>query len=385
MARTQFREVQVSSSFILLAALLAVIIAIGGGSALYMEHHGHIVSGMSNQIVWGMPHVFAIFLIVAASGALNVASLASVFNSKPLKPESRLSGLLAIAMLMGGLAVLVLDLGRADRLDVAMTHYNFKSIFAWNIFLYTGFLVIVGAYLIVQMTRAWEQHTKKVGLLAFVWRLTLTTGTGSIFGWLFARAAYNSAVMAPLFIAMSLAYGMAVYNLVRQAARPVDDEMIPRMGRLLGMFVAATLYFTAIQHLTNAYAAGRFGVEKFLLWDGGVYPLLFWGVQVVLGGLIPLALVFKPNTGRPCIVMASILVILGGVAQVYVIVIGAQAYPLTLFPGMEVSSAFHDGAVASYSPSWPEIGLGLGGMALALAITMAGLKLLRILPVSKPA
>ena len=24
-----------------------------------------------------------------------------------------------------------------------MTHYNFKSVFAWNIFLYTGFVVVV--------------------------------------------------------------------------------------------------------------------------------------------------------------------------------------------------------------------------------------------------
>ncbi len=45
-----------------------------------MEHHGHVVTGMNNQIVWGMPHVFAIFLIVAASGVLNVASIGSVFG-----------------------------------------------------------------------------------------------------------------------------------------------------------------------------------------------------------------------------------------------------------------------------------------------------------------
>ena len=45
-----------------------------------------------------------------------------------------LSALLAIALLMGGLMVLMLDLGRPDRLIVAMTHFNFKSIFAMNIF-----------------------------------------------------------------------------------------------------------------------------------------------------------------------------------------------------------------------------------------------------------
>ena len=32
--------------------------------------HGHVITGMDNQVVWGLPHVFAIFMIVAASGVL---------------------------------------------------------------------------------------------------------------------------------------------------------------------------------------------------------------------------------------------------------------------------------------------------------------------------
>ena len=63
-----------------LLAILAVIIGIGGAAALYMEHQGHWVTGMTNSVVWGTPHVFAVFLIVAASGALNVASIGSVFG-----------------------------------------------------------------------------------------------------------------------------------------------------------------------------------------------------------------------------------------------------------------------------------------------------------------
>ena len=99
-----------------------------------MEHQGHWVTGMSNAVVWGTPHVFAVFLIVAASGALNIASIGTVFGKPTYKPLGRLSGLLAVALLMGGLLVLVLDLGRPDRLIVAMTTYNFRSIFAWNIY-----------------------------------------------------------------------------------------------------------------------------------------------------------------------------------------------------------------------------------------------------------
>ncbi|MGW8269769.1 MAG: NrfD/PsrC family molybdoenzyme membrane anchor subunit, partial [Burkholderiales bacterium] len=136
MARIEYREIEGrSAGFFGLLGVLALIIAAGLAAAWAMEHRGHVITGMTNRIVWGTPHVFAVFLIVAASGALNVASVASVFGRELYKPLARLSGLLAVALLAGGLAVLVLDLGRPERLIVAMTHYNFKSIFAWNIFL----------------------------------------------------------------------------------------------------------------------------------------------------------------------------------------------------------------------------------------------------------
>ena len=76
------------------------------------------------------------------------------------------------------------------------------------------------------------------------------------------------------------------------------------------------------------------------------------------------------------------LVIIGSFAQLYVIIIGGQAYPLVLFPGMEVTSSFFDGVVRSYSPSLPEILLGIGGVSVAVLIIMIGLKALRFLPTS---
>mgnify|MGYP000175531653 CR=1 FL=1 len=47
------------------------------------------------------------------------------------------------ALLAGGLMVLMLDLGRPDRVIVAATHYNFRSVFAWNVFLYSGMAAIM--------------------------------------------------------------------------------------------------------------------------------------------------------------------------------------------------------------------------------------------------
>jgi len=79
-------------------------------------------------------------------------------------------------------------------------------------------------------------------------------------------------------------------------------------------------------------------------------------------------------------VAAAVLVVVGGFAQVYVIIVGGQAYPLTLFPGMEESSSFFDGVVSGYRPSLAELTLGFGGIALAALITLVGLRVLPFLP-----
>jgi len=392
MARVAYQRLEEHSSWYwALIALNGVIVAAGLGAALVMEHRGHIVTGMTNQIVWGTPHVFAVFLIVAASGALNVASIASVFGRLEYKPYARLSGLLAMALLVGGLSVLVLDLGRPERLIVAMTTYNFKSIFAWNIYLYVGFLAIVATYLFAMMDRGVSRSeivAKTIGGLAFVWRLILTTGTGSIFGWLVAREAYDAAVMAPLFIAASFLYGLAfavvVLATVSQVSRQalLADEMLVKFRGLLVIFSLAVLYFTAIHHLTNLYASEHHGVERFLLLNGGIYTSMFWLGQILVGSVVPLAILAAPEFGRSrtALVGASVLFLIGGLAQMYVIIIGGQAYPLNLFPGMEVTSSFQDGQVARYWPSLPEVFLGLGGLAIAMLATGIAVKLLPFLP-----
>jgi [DsrC]-trisulfide reductase subunit P len=377
-----------SKKFYPLAALIAAVAGIGLLAAWYMEHNGHWVTGMDNQVVWGLPHVFAVTLIVAASGVLNVASIGSVFGRSMYKPLARLSGLFAIALLIGGLIVLVLDLGRPDRLIVAMTTYNFKSIFAWNILFYSGFVVIVAAYLWVMMERRMNKWSGHVGLLAFVWRLCLTTATGSIFGFLVAREAYDAAVMAPLFISMSFALGLAIFILAivvcYSGSAAMGSSLRKRLARLLAIFIAALLYFTIVQHLTGLYAAEHSGVERYLLLEGGIISTVFWLVQIVLGTLLPLALLLWPGkaVSTASLSVASGLVIIGAITQVYIIIIGGQSYPLELFPGYQVTSSFYDGVIAHYIPSLPELLLGIGGMAISLIVVMIGLRALPMMPVS---
>lgn len=379
---------QQGTGFFAWLAFLGLLLAMGAFAFFHMEHSGHYVSGMNNQVVWGIPHVFAIFLIVAASGALNIGSMGTVFGKKVYQPLGRLSGLLAIALLAGGLTVLVLDLGRPDRLIVAMTTYNFKSIFAWNIILYNGFLALAALYIWSMMDRKLSKVYKPIGYAAFLWRLILTTGTGSIFGFLVARQALDAAILAPLFIAMSFALGLAVTILVvmamyRWAERPLGDVLLDRMRYLLAVFIGVVVLLEAIRHITNLYVAEHQGIEQWLVGEG-FFSRLFWDGQILLGAIIPLVLIFyrRFSAERWILALAAILVLVGGFAHVYSIVIGAQAYPLDLFPGMQVESSFYDGAFTHYSPSAWEIMLGLGGVAVFLVLTTLAVRVLRFLPES---
>ena len=364
----------------------ALLVAVGLGAAHYMEERGHAVTGMTNQVVWGMPHVFAIFLIVAASGVLNVASIGSVFGKPVYKARAPLSGLLSLALLAGGLMVLMLDLGRPDRVIVAATHYNFRSVFAWNVFLYSGLFAVVGLYMWTLMERRMNRHSKNAGLAAFVWRFALTTGTGSIFGFLVARQAYQSAVLAPMFIVMSFGWGLAVFLIVQLTMFAWNRvELHPsiqrRMARLLGLFVAGVLYFVVVYHMTNLYYARQEAFERFILFDGGIHPLLFWVGYVLLGSALPMLLLFHSKFGGPRSTLgAAALVVFGAFALLYVFIIGGQAYPLDLFPGYSVTSSFFDGAIEQYRPSLPEFLLGLGGVGAAFLATTVGVRILHFMP-----
>jgi len=131
-----------------------------------------------------------------------------------------------------------------------------------------------------------------------------------------------------------------------------------RTKNLLGIFVIGSLYLVTVYHLTNLYFAQQVGFVRFILLEGGIYPIIFWLGYVVLGNLVPLGLIYWPARKTDC-VAASVLVIVGAFALLYVFIIGGQAYPLDIFPGFTASSSFGDGQIASYRPfdlripAWP--------------------------------
>jgi molybdopterin-containing oxidoreductase family membrane subunit len=282
--------------------------------------------------------------------------------------------------------VLMLDLGRPDRVIVAATHYNFRSVFAWNVFLYSGMVGLVAVYLWTMFERRFNAWSRPAGVAVLVWRFVLTTGTGSIFAFLVARQAYQSALLAPLFIVLSFGWGLAVFLIVQGAmylwnGRTLPQDVVNRLARLLGVFVAAAAYLVAVFHVTHLYFARQQAFEAFLLWHGAPFAALFWLGYVLVGTLLPLALLFHPRTRTPAgLGMAATLVVAGALAWLYVFIIGGQAFPLDIFPGHEARSTFGDGRVATYHPSWAELVLGVGGIGAAFLLTVIGVRVLDFMP-----
>ena len=213
-------------------------------------------------------------------------------------------------------------------------------------------MVIVIAYLWSMADRMGGPFNKPIGILAFVWRLALTTGTGSIFGFLVARQAFDTAFLAPMFVIMSFAYGLAIFMLVLMfsfaagGAAPGRQAAAAAQEPARGLRRGRALFHPGLSPDQGLWRQELRAWSSWLLFDGGIYSFLFWVGWVLIGGLVPLGIIYHPVLGqdRNWIAAACALVILGGLATLYVIIIGSQAYPLQMFPGQTIlESGFFDG------------------------------------------
>ena len=173
-------------------------------------------------------------------------------------------------------------------------------------------------------------------------------------------------------------------GLYKLTNRELGGEIQNRLRYTLAIFITLVLFFEIVRHVTNLYATEHHGVEAYILTGGDKITWLFWLCQILLGSLLPLLLLWLPSlrNNQIALLSAAGLVIFGGIAQLYVIIVGGQLYPLVLFPNAEVDSSYYDGVTTTYQASLPEMALGLGGVALALALIFVAVKVLKLLPVT---
>mgnify|MGYP001336928334 FL=1 len=59
----RYKSIELDKKIFLPAGLIFIALALCLFAFVTLEHEGHWLTGMNNQVVWGIPHVFAIFLI----------------------------------------------------------------------------------------------------------------------------------------------------------------------------------------------------------------------------------------------------------------------------------------------------------------------------------
>ena len=371
--------------FYITVAVLAILVLAGSYSTYLMTTKGIYLSGMTNRVPWGLQIVMAIYYIGLSAGSLVVSGLYGIFGKMDYKPFARIAAYLAMLFLIAGLASIITDQGRVDRVfSEPFSHVNAKSMFSINPSLYSGHILICIIYLWA-LFKEKGRLTKVASVTVVVWALCVHTGTGGIFAFT-PRELYNSSLLPPSFVAAALSSGAALMiivlvSLFKLTNRYLDDRLVTWLGRLLAVFIVVALYMIFIENIHRYYLVESRAAASYFMF-GGFHSILFWVGFVVVGSIIPALLLFNRKTGTSIrwILFSSVLVVIGVLCERYLIVIPGETHAPELFPGMEVIGTVVNEGVATYSMSYLEVLQALGVLSFIGLLFILGLKRLRLLP-----
>ncbi|MEW6007049.1 MAG: NrfD/PsrC family molybdoenzyme membrane anchor subunit [bacterium] len=366
---------------------ILIILALAGAYYSYiMFTKGYYITGMTNNVPWGIMKVLTIYFIGLSAGSLILSSLSVVFGKKEYKPFARVAAYLAAILLIGALISLGFNLGRPERVLELFFHPNPESILSWNALFYTSYIFLCFVY-IFAMEKEMKKTIKVLGVIAVFIAILVHSGTGGIFGFIRARELYHSPLTPPSFVAAALSSGTALIIVLltltfKCTNRFLDQRLLLGLSRLLAVFIIVVLYFLFVENLTRIYAPDTYYPTHFMLFSLNEYSLLFWIGLILIGCIIPLIILFHPKLKKEIfwVIFSSILVVCGVFCERYIILFPGQVYPLELFPGKHIASPFMDGAFDFYCVSFPEFIQVVSVFAMLGILYVLGLKILPLLP-----
>jgi len=375
---------------------LGVLIALGLGAWIYQLTQGLVVTGMRDVISWGAYIVTFAFFVGLSAGGLIVASSAEVFGVEALKPLSRLGVLTALAAISCAGLMIIPDLGRPDRLLNLFAHPQWHSPLVWDVGIITVYFVFSAVDLGVLHRRQQtpSRSAKTARVLAYIGLPTavlLHSITAWIFGLQIARAWWNTALMAPVFVVSAMLSGTALVALVALAAQWFDRVKLPeRTWRVLTGLIAVSLcvdlFLVASDYITILWGnVPRERAALNLILPGGSWQLVFW-LEWVVGGLVPLLLLVIPRfrASHALIGLASVLVMIGVYAYRIELIVGGMVRPLMQLPPGIAQGSYRDGTssfvyTGGYHPTWVEISIVIGMLALLATFITIGYRRLKVM------
>lgn len=385
-------------------SFLVIVILNGLVSYYFQLRHGLSVTGMSNYVSWGIYiSNFVFFVAISLVGSL-ISAILKLSNAKWSIPLTRIAEIIAVANIMFAGLIIIVDMGRPDRIAFLLIYGRIQSPIVWDVLVVSTYLVISILLLYIPLLPdlallrdkmknipKWQHQLYKilslnwigtteqynilhrsVNVLAII-IIPVALSIHTVTSWLFAstlRAGWSSTNFGPYFVAGAFVVGAAAVIAAMYIARRyyrlekyLTDKLFDNMGKLLVMLSLLYTYFTINEYLTPAFK--MMGGERSLIRDLfiGNFAPMFWGVQL-FGVFIPvIVMLFKKGRKPLPLFIVSIMVIIGAWFKRYLIVIPTLFHPY--LPAIAQNGVLK---TIEYIPTWHEWSITMASLAGSLLV-----------------
>jgi molybdopterin-containing oxidoreductase family membrane subunit len=273
--------------------VLTAVALVGANAWAHQVVAGMALTGMTDHVSWGLYIANFTFAVGLAAGAVMMVIPAYLYDDHEMHDVVLIGELLAIASIVVCLAFIVVDLGRPDRfwhIIPGLGRFNWPiSMLTWDVLVLNGYLVLnlhVAGYL--TYTRFLGRRPAKRWYLPFVfvsigWAVSVHTVTAFLYSGLGGRPFWNSALLAPRFLASAFVTGPAFVILLLQTMRffadlPVGEGPIRTLRSILRITVLVNLFMLGSELFTVFYGGGSHASSAHYLLFGlhGKHALVPW-------------------------------------------------------------------------------------------------------------
>jgi molybdopterin-containing oxidoreductase family membrane subunit len=378
-------------------AFLIALMGLGFAAWVYQFSNGLTVTGMNNVVSWGLYIIAFMYFVGLSAGGLIVVAGAQLTGTQQFRPLSRLAVVLSGAAIAVAALFILPDLGHPERAYRVLISGQSYSPLVWDVVVIVAFLAIAGVDLwLLTRPRVRESALTVMAIVSLPVAVLLASVDAWIFGLLVARPFWNSPLLAPMFISSALVSGMGLLLVVTVVLRKlkvmtVEQSAVESVGRLMVWFIAIDLFLLFAEVLTAiASNVPDHRDQTMLLLNGKLAPF-FWP-EVILGGLVPFAILALPQTRRKTglLGLAGALAVGGILLKRLNIMMASMSLPLIeLAPGQSFGRYVQPGApfwlrLGEYTPTWVEWSIAAGVVAFGALLVTLGVRYLVTRPMPEP-
>lgn len=291
---------------------LSVVALIGLNAWAKQAVGGLATTGMTDQVSWGLYIANFTFLVGMAAAAVMLVIPVYVYKNKDLHDLVIFGELLAVAAVTMCLMFIMADMGRPDRGLHLFMRFNWPiSVLTWDVIVLNGYLALnlhICGYLI------WcAYNERKPGkafyipfvFLAIFWAFSIHTVTAFLYSGLGGRPFWNSAVLAPRFLASAFAAGPAFLVLTLLVINRFTKYDVPRaaLQTLRGIITVAltiNMFLLGCEVFTEFYTDSTHAASAHYLFEGlgGKHALVPWIWTAIALNTFALVVLYSPFKRR---------------------------------------------------------------------------------------